>query len=123
MRVHRVLQRPVEQLLQDNRTQHRVLDRKQRLNAPIQVALHQVCAPQVDLLVSPVAKVKNPAMLQETPYKASDADVLTHAGNTRAQAAYTAHDKVDIHPCLRCLVEHVYYLWIDKRIHLDDETA
>src|SRR6266849_5462636 len=123
MRVHRVLQRPVEQLLQDNRTQRRVLDGKQRLNAPIQVALHQVGAPQVDLLVSPVAKVENPAMLQETPYKASDADVLTHAGNTRAQAAYTSHDQVDTHPCLRCSIEHAYHLRVDKRIHLEDETA
>src|SRR5438876_106409 len=110
MRVHRIFQHALEQLLQDNRTQNRVLNRKQRLNAPIQVALHQVCASQVDLLVSPVAKVENPAMLQETPYKASDADVLTHAGNTRAQAAYTSHDQVDTHSCLRCLIEHAYQL-------------
>src|SRR5215207_6253834 len=89
-----------------------------RLHAPVQVALHEVCATEVDLLVVPVGEGEDARVLQETSYQRDHADVLAHALHARPQAADAAHDQVYLHPGLGGLVEQLDDLGIRERVGL-----
>src|SRR5215207_4169462 len=89
-----------------------------RLHAPVQVALHEVGATEVDLLVVPVGEGEDARVLQKTSHQRDHADVLANALHARPQAADTAHDQVYLHPGLRGLVEEFDDVGVCERVGL-----
>ena len=70
--------------------------REGRLDAPVEVALHQVCASEVDLLVVTFAEGEDAGVLEEAADDGADADVFADAFEPRAQGADAADDEVDL---------------------------
>src|SRR5437667_7058928 len=99
-----------------------VADRIQRLDAPIEVALHQVGAPDVHLLVPTVVEPENTGVLEEAADNGPDGDVVADAGNAGTQAADAAYDQVDADACLRCAIEDADHLIVGDGVHLDDDV-
>src|SRR5262249_33917273 len=99
-----------------------VLDGEHRLHPPVEVARHQVGAPQVDLLAAPVAEVEDAVVLQEAPDDADDADVLRESGYAGAEDTHLTHDQVDLHAFARRPVEAVDDLGVGEPVDLEDEV-
>ena len=83
----------------------RVFEGEEQFHAAIKVALHQVGRPQIDLLLSTVEKIKDPAMLQITAYNAGNSDILADTLHSRAQAAHPPDEEINLHACLGGLVQ------------------
>jgi hypothetical protein len=100
----------------------RLLDRRDRLDAPVEVARHPVGRADVDLLLAAVEKVVRPTVLQEPAHDADHADGLADTRQTGPQAADAADDEVHRHACLRRLVEGDDQLRVHQRVHLGDDA-
>src|SRR5215204_1671028 len=61
--------------------------REGRLDAPVEVTLHQVGASEVHLLVIPVGEGEDTGMLEEASYQRDNADVLAHGFYAGPEAA------------------------------------
>jgi hypothetical protein len=75
----------------------RVLDWKERFDTPIETAIHQVGAPQVNLLDAAVGEVVDLAMLQESANDAPHPNRLAHTWSPRAQTTHATNDQVDLY--------------------------
>ena len=87
-------------LLEDLPVHRRVLDRHQRLDAPVHVARQPVGRGDKDLGLGrgqapPGAEAQDAAVLEVTPDDALDPDVVGKTGHPRAQATDAAHHQVD----------------------------
>src|SRR5262249_34966258 len=100
-----------------------VLDGKERFDAPIQIAIHQVSAPKVNLLGTTVAEGVDPAMFQESANDAAHANRLAHTGHPRAQAAHATNDQVDLYASLGSPIQRQDHLLIRQRVALEDKPA
>src|SRR5262249_1188353 len=98
----------------------RVLDGKEHLDAPIQIAIHQIGAPQVNLLRTTVGEVVDPAMLKESPDDAPDPNRLAHAWTPWAQTAHATNDQVCLYAGLRGTVQRHDDVLICERVALED---
>src|SRR5918997_610438 len=92
--------------------------REGRLDAPVEVALHQVGASEVHLLVIPFGKGEDTGMLEEASYQRDYADVLAHSFHAGPEAADAAYDQVYLHPGLGGFVEEFYNLRVCERVGL-----
>src|SRR5437879_415058 len=83
-----------------------ILHREERLDTPIQIALHHVGAPEPHFLIAvpSVAEVVDSVVLQESAHDADDADILAESGDARYETAASTDDQVDLHAFLACLV-------------------
>src|SRR5258705_4330886 len=97
-----------------------VADRVQRLDAPIEIALHQVGAADVHLFVAAVVEPEDSRMLQEAADDGSHTDVVADARDAGAQAADAANDQVDPYAGLRGAIEHANHLVIGDRVYLEN---
>ena len=61
-----------------------VLDRHDRLDPPIEVALHEVGRADVPLRLATVGEAEDPGVLEELADDRADADPLREAGHARA---------------------------------------
>src|SRR5208283_6228817 len=82
-----------EDFVTDHANQVFVLHREVHLNSPIQIAGHEVRTAEIDLVLSAVAVVEDPAVLKEATYDAGDMDVLAGSGDAGSQAADAAHQQ------------------------------
>ena len=103
--------------------QFRVAHREDHLHAPVEIARHEVGAPQVHLLVASAAAPEDPAVLEEASHDARDRDAVGHAGDARPQTADAAHEQVHPHARAGGAHEGQDDLGIDERVHLEDEVA
>ncbi len=62
-------------------------------------------------------------MLQEAPDDALDANVIGKPWNFRPQTAYAAHNQVDRHTGLACLIKRGDDLAVHKRVHLHPDSG
>src|SRR5215218_6041514 len=92
--------------------------REGRLDAPVEVALHQVGASEVHLLLVPVGEGEDTGVLEEASDKRDHADVLAHGLHAGPQAADAAYDQVYLHPGLGSFVEELDDLGVRKRVGL-----
>src|ERR671914_200389 len=92
--------------------------REGSLDAPVEVALHQVGASEVHLLVIPFGKGEDTGMLEEASYQRDYADVLAHSFHAGPEAADAAYDQVYLHPGLGGFVEELDDLGIRERVGL-----
>ena len=97
--------------------------REGRLDAPVEVALHQVGAPEVHLLVIPVGKGEDTGVLEEASYQRDYADVLAHGLHTGPEAADAAYDQVYLHPGLGGFVEELDDLGVRERVGLGRDAS
>src|SRR5579884_1359355 len=74
-----------------------IVDPEHRLHPPVEVALHEVGAAQVDLGRVAAAEGVDAAVLEEAADDADDAHRLAPTRDARPQAAGTAHDEVNVH--------------------------
>src|ERR1043166_7561462 len=98
-----------------------VADRRERLDAPIEVAFHHVGAADVHLLVPAVLEPEDARVFQEAADDRAHADVIADAGDAGTQAADAADDHVDLHARLRGAVEHTNHLVVGDRVYLEDD--
>ena len=73
-----------------------VLDRDDGLDAPVEVAVHEVGRADVPLAVAAVLEAPDPRVLEELADDRADADPLGDAGHARLQRAGAADDEVDV---------------------------
>src|SRR5215210_7982203 len=92
--------------------------REGRLDAPVEVALHQVGASQVHLLVIPVGEGEDTGVLEEASYQRDYADVLAHGFHAGPEAADAAYDQVYLYPGLGGFVEELDDLRVRERVGL-----
>src|SRR5918997_1239469 len=92
--------------------------REGRLDAPVEVALHQVGASEVHLLVIPVGEGEDTGVLEEASYQRDYADVLAHGFHAGPEAADAAYDQVYLHPGLGGSVEELDDLGVSERVGL-----
>src|SRR5712671_2291169 len=97
--------------------QQSIFDRRDDLHPPIEVAGHPVGGPEVQLGVAVVSEIENARVLEKTADDADHSDSITDARNSRPQAADPTDDQVDVHSGLRRIIEMLYDLRIDERIH------
>ena len=62
-------------------------------------------------------------MFKETPDDAGHFNVVAHARHTGAQTAHAAHEQIDLHACLRRLIQQLDHPFIYQRIDLEDELT
>src|SRR5580704_15243359 len=84
---------------------------------------HQVGAAEVDLFLAGVPEIVDPAMLKETPYDAGHPDVFAYAFHSRSQAAYPAHQQINLYTSLRCFVQQADGALVDECVHLKDQVS
>ena len=100
-----------------------VLQRHDHLDAPVEVARHEVGRADPDDRVLArqrlaVAEAVDAAVLEEAPDDRLHADALAEAGHARPQAAYAAHDQLAFDARARCGVERIDDGGIDEGVHL-----
>ena len=83
----------------------RVAHAAQRFDAPVEVALHQVGAADVELRPPAVREPVDARVLEEPADDGADANALADAGHAGLQAADAADDQVDLDAGLRRAVE------------------
>jgi len=98
-------------------------DRAQHFNAPVEIARHHVGRRNIDRRFwvrkrMACAKTENTPMLEESADDGLDADILRQAGDTRPQAADSAHHEIDRNAGSRGVVEGIDDSRIDERVHL-----
>ena len=118
-----VRQGGVENFVDDPVAQDAVLDRKQDLDPAVQIARHPVGAAHVDLRLTGVLKIADPAVLQKPVHDAAHGDVLAQAGHPGLEAADAADDEVDFHPRLGRLVQRLNHGRLHERIQLGDDPG
>ena len=101
--------------------QLRVGDRRYYLDPAVQIARHPIRAAHIDLVVTAVSKIIDPAMFEQTADDAADLDIFGKSGHAGAQHAYAADDQVDLDAGARSLVKRVNYLRIGQAVHLGDD--
>src|SRR5829696_6859562 len=110
-------------LVEDLLMHGRVDDRQQGLDAPVEVAGHQVRRGDVDVRLRvrqavAVAEAVDAGMLQEAPNDRLDADGLRQAGDAGPQAADAPHYEVDLNAGGARAVEGVDDGRVDERVAL-----
>src|SRR5262249_14795735 len=72
-----------------------IFNRKQNLHTAIQIAMHEVGAAEIDLVVAAVFEQVNSGMLQKSTQNANNTDVLTQARHSRSKAADATNNQRD----------------------------
>src|SRR5439155_6300264 len=92
------------------------------LDAPIEIARHQVRAADERLLCAAVAEVPRAAVLQEAADDAPHADVVADARHAGTKNGDAADEQIDLHARLRRAVQQINHTRIDERIHFQDDV-
>jgi hypothetical protein len=89
-----------QNLVPDARDETEVAHRRHDLDAPVQIARHQVGAADVRLVIAAVGEPPQPTVLEEAPDNAAHTNILAHTRYSRAQRADAADEQVHLHTCL-----------------------
>jgi hypothetical protein len=89
----------------------------------IQVARHQISAPDQQLVLSTMTKIVDPHVFKKTPDHRGDSDGFADPGKARSQTTDTPHLKINPDSGLRCVVERLDTLRIDQRVHLESDIS
>src|SRR4051794_35585830 len=89
----------------------------------IEVAPHQVGAPQVDLLLVAVLEIIDTTVLEKPSDDARHSNIFAHSGDARPQAADPPDQQVDLPPRLRGLVEKTDHGRLLQAVHLEDQPC
>ena len=100
-----------------------VFDRKDHLDAPLEVSWHPIGAAEKNLVVAAVAEIVDPRVLEKPPDDRSDADVLTDPRNAGAQTTNSAHQKIDLHARYRSSVQRPDDCFVDEGVELCRDVA
>ena len=100
-----------------------VLDRGDRLDPPVEVAVHQVGRADVPLLVAAVGEAPDPRVLEELADDRADPDPLGDARQAGLERARAADDQVDVDAGLRRPVERLDHRDVDDRVELEDDPC
>ena len=100
-------------------------DAQHRLDAPVEVARHEVGRADdvLGVVVAGLAEAEDPRVLEVATDDRPHGDVLGQAGHAGAQAADAAHDEVDPRARRRRRVELVDHLGVDERVDLHRDLA
>src|ERR1700675_3467378 len=96
-RLARVRQVGGKNLVADALAMLRVFQRKQHFHTFVQVSRHPVGASQIDIRLSSVFEIKDPAMLQKPPNDTAHANPAADTAEFRHQRALAAHDEINLH--------------------------
>ena len=116
----------VDQIGEHDLVQHlfvhgRVEDRQHRLDAAVEIALHEVGGSDIDMRLAmrqrlAAAKHVNARVFEKASDDGAHADVVRQARHAGPQAADAAHDKIDLHARPACRVERIDDLRIDQSV-------
>jgi len=96
-----------------------VLDRKQELDAAVEVAVHPVGAGEIEFGVAAVLEIEEPGVFEIAVHNAGDPHVLLPW--FRLVTADAAHDEVDFDPGVGRLMQQPDHLLVGKAVHLGDD--
>src|SRR5438270_2151291 len=100
-----------------------VVDPNQGLDSPVEVAVHQVGRPEIDLVVAPVVEVEDSRVLEKAAQDAPHGDPLAQAGDTGSKRAYGTNHELDPHALLAGNVEGLDDRLVDQVVDLDPDQA
>ena len=99
-----------------------VLDRDDRLDPPVEVAVHQVGRADVPLAVAAVVEAPDPRVLEELADDRADPDALGHARHARLERAGAADDRSIVDAGLRRAGRAPRSTGdVDDRVELEDD--
>src|SRR5205085_8006063 len=108
---------------------HRCIeDRAQNLDAAVEIARHHVGRRDIDRGL-PVrkaetdAKAIDAAVFEEAADDRLHPDALGKTRHTRAQAANTANDEINLHARTRRVIERVDDAWVDQRVYFHPDRG
>src|SRR5882762_4340012 len=84
--------------------------------------MHPVGAADIDLIVTTISEIKDPAMFEKAADDISYADSFRHSGNAGTQDANAADDQLDRHTCLRCFVKFADEAGVSQSIYFGDDV-
>src|ERR687889_581490 len=93
------------------------------LDAPVEVALHQVGRTEVDPFVLALPEGVDPRVLQKTSHQRDHADALADPFEARFEAANPPDHQLYLHPGLRGQVEFFNDLRVRKGVHLAGDAS
>ena len=99
-----------------------VLDRHDRLDPPVEVAVHEVGRPDVPLRIAAVGEAPDPRVLEELADDRSNADALGQARHAGLERTRAADDQLDPDPRPRRLVERLDAGHVHDRVELEDDA-
>ena len=100
-----------------------LLDGHEHLDAPVEVAGHQVGAAEEELGLAADLEDVEAAVLEVAADDRAHADVLAQAGNARAEHADRARDDLDRGALLRGGVQLLDHRLVGERVHLDPDAG
>src|SRR6202022_199880 len=115
-------------LIKDLLMHGRIENRQQRLDSPVEIALHQVGRRNIDIRLGmrqsvAAAEAINPGMLEKPADDRFDPYIIRQPLDARPKAADPAHHEVDIYPRVARRIEGVDDLGIDEGIALCPDRA
>src|SRR6266576_2348313 len=119
--IHGIGQVRFENIVADPAHQLRLRHGYDHFDTAIQIARHQVSAADVHFLLTAVAEIVDPAVLQKPADYTDDPDVLADAGHTRPQTGQSPHQQINLDATLRCPVKQLDHFRVLECIHLENE--
>src|SRR5918995_2667185 len=100
--------------------------RREHLDAPVEVARHQVGRTEQVARAAGAVAVGEPedaGVLEVAPHDRPHPDRLRQPRHAGLEAADASHDQVDLDPRLRCGVQLLDHLGVDQTVHLHRDAA
>jgi hypothetical protein len=104
-------------------TEFRVENREDHFNAAVKVAGHEIGTAEKNKWIPPIFEDIDAAMFEETVHDASDLDIFAQSGDTGAEAANPADEKLDRDTFLRAGVERLNDLRVDEGVGFDKDSG
>ena len=117
-----VLEVRAEQAAQSH-VERRILDWRDGFHPPVEIPLHPIRGPDVELLATAVREVEHSRVLEKSSDDADDSNVLTQTRDAGTQTADTPHDQIDIDAGSRRSIQCIDHLRVHQSIHLRDDAS
>src|SRR5271155_1686017 len=111
-----------ENFIADAAAECGIFERKNYLDAFVEIARHPVRAAKKHFRLTAIFKIIDAAMFKIAANHAAHANAGADAAQTGNQGALPTNDKVDIHAGLRGAIESLNDGFIDERVHFDNDA-
>ena len=95
-----------------------IFHREQNLHTPVQITRHPVRTGQIDLLLTTIQEIVDPAVLQKITNQRADFNILTDPWNPYLQTADSPYHQFNLYSRCTGLIKSGNQFLITQRIHL-----
>src|SRR6266511_2451116 len=89
----------------------------------MEIDLHQIDTPNIDLFLASVAKIILPAMFKITPNDTDNIYILTYPFDPRFQTTNTAHQQIHFYTCPRSFIEQFNKMGVYNGVDLKNKMC